>query len=137
MTRLSQISASNPLIAAYERDAPLWLRAFVMKRDGYTCQYCRIAPATELDHAQPWSRGGLTTADNLVAACLPCNREKGERTSEEWQQAKRAELYRAALERMGTRQGRILAAIKASRSQPPARAYLHQSTDLPTALRGL
>ena len=69
------------------RRLPLPLsRRTVLARDLYTCQYCGIEPGrTELtvDHVLPRSRGGLTTWENVVAACGPCNRRKGNRTPEE------------------------------------------------------
>jgi 5-methylcytosine-specific restriction endonuclease McrA len=69
------------------RRLPLPLsRRTVLARDMYTCQYCGGQPGrTELtvDHIVPRSRGGLTTWDNVAAACGPCNRRKGNRTPEE------------------------------------------------------
>lgn len=35
----------------------------------------------EWDHVVPESRGGPTTADNLVVACQPCNRRKGSKVA--------------------------------------------------------
>ena len=34
----------------------------------------------ELDHVVPLSRGGRSSWDNVVAACIPCNSKKGNRT---------------------------------------------------------
>jgi hypothetical protein len=36
-----------------------------------------------LDHVFPRSRGGLSSWENLVAACKSCNRRKADRTPEE------------------------------------------------------
>lgn len=52
-------------------------RAVVLYRDGYLCQICRDAPATEVDHVWPRRMGGTDDLDNLQAACVPCNRQKG------------------------------------------------------------
>ncbi len=55
-------------------------RKNILLRDRNTCQYCgEIFPAAELtlDHVVPRSRGGLSTWENLVACCHPCNRRKG------------------------------------------------------------
>jgi 5-methylcytosine-specific restriction endonuclease McrA len=69
------------------RRLPLPLsRRTVLARDLYTCQYCGVQPGrTELtiDHIVPRSRGGATTWENVVAACGPCNRRKGNRTPHE------------------------------------------------------
>jgi 5-methylcytosine-specific restriction endonuclease McrA len=57
-------------------------RKNILLRDRNTCQYCgRTLPAAELtlDHVLPRSRGGLSTWENLVACCHPCNRRKGNR----------------------------------------------------------
>lgn len=61
-------------------------RRTVLARDNYTCQYCGGQPGkTQLtiDHVVPRSRGGGTTWDNVVAACGPCNRRKGNRTPDQ------------------------------------------------------
>jgi 5-methylcytosine-specific restriction endonuclease McrA len=55
-------------------------RKNILLRDRNTCQYCgTVVPSSELtlDHVVPRSRGGLSTWENLVAACHPCNRRKG------------------------------------------------------------
>ncbi len=69
------------------RRLPLPLsRRTVLARDLYTCQYCGEQPGrTELtlDHVFPRSRGGATTWENVVTACGPCNRRKGNRTPDE------------------------------------------------------
>lgn len=58
-------------------------RQRILQRDG-RCQYCGGAnrPLT-VDHLLPRCRGGATTWDNCVAACLPCNQRKGDRTPQE------------------------------------------------------
>jgi 5-methylcytosine-specific restriction endonuclease McrA len=61
-------------------------RRGVLARDRETCQYCGIQPGRSqltVDHVTPRSRGGLTTWDNVVAACRECNHRKGGRTPEE------------------------------------------------------
>jgi 5-methylcytosine-specific restriction endonuclease McrA len=58
----------------------------VFNRDHYTCQYCgRQTRELTLDHVVPRHRGGQHTWDNIVSACIPCNRRKGGRTPEEAQ----------------------------------------------------
>jgi 5-methylcytosine-specific restriction endonuclease McrA len=48
------------------------------------CAYCGDA-ATERDHVVPLVRGGSHTLDNLVPACGPCNRSKGDKLLSEWE----------------------------------------------------
>lgn len=58
-------------------------RRNVFLRDGHRCQYCDAhLPVSELttDHVIPRSRGGVTSWDNVVTACGPCNRKKANRT---------------------------------------------------------
>ena len=56
-------------------------RRNILKRDGHKCAYCGRAdlPLT-IDHIIPRSKGGDDSWENLVAACLPCNNKKGDRT---------------------------------------------------------
>jgi 5-methylcytosine-specific restriction endonuclease McrA len=59
-------------------------RSEVFSRDHYTCQYCgRQTKELTLDHVVPRRRGGTHAWDNVVSACIPCNRRKGGRTPEE------------------------------------------------------
>ena len=58
------------------------LRHQALTRDAHSCRYCGQA-AHEVDHVLPVSRGGSDAIDNLVAACMRCNRAKGKRTPEE------------------------------------------------------
>ena len=61
------------------------IRQAVIARDGFVCSYCSsevLVP--HLDHVMPWSRGGLSTPDNLVVSCRSCNAAKKDRTPEEW-----------------------------------------------------
>ena len=55
-------------------------------RDGNRCQYCGHSfPTSELslDHIVPRSRGGDTSWENVVCACVACNVRKGGRTPQE------------------------------------------------------
>lgn len=55
---------------------PKALRFAVFERDGFRCRYCgRHAEDTVLhaDHRTPESKGGQTSLDNLVTACVACN----------------------------------------------------------------
>ena len=59
-------------------------RSEVFKRDHYTCQYCsKETHQLTLDHVVPRYRGGQHTWENVVSACVPCNRRKAGRTPQE------------------------------------------------------
>lgn len=61
-------------------------RKLILLRDGHRCMYCgKKFKASELtlDHIFPKSRGGKSTWDNLVAACLVHNQRKANMTPEE------------------------------------------------------
>ena len=57
-------------------------RRTVFARDGSRCQYCG-APAENLDHVIPRSKGGPHTWENVVAACRRCNTRKEDRLPHE------------------------------------------------------
>lgn len=55
-------------------------RRNLVRRDRMTCQYCGRRPGTaelSIDHVMPRSRGGETSWENCVLACVYCNRRKG------------------------------------------------------------
>ena len=61
-------------------------RRNLFARDGNHCQYCgKSFPTSELslDHIVPRSRGGETSWENIVCACVACNVRKGGRTPQE------------------------------------------------------
>ena len=61
-------------------------RRNIYKRDRFQCQYCGTrTPIGELtiDHVLPRARGGRSTWENCVLACLRCNRRKGHRLPSE------------------------------------------------------
>jgi 5-methylcytosine-specific restriction endonuclease McrA len=61
-------------------------RRNLFARDGGKCQYCgKTFPTSELsiDHVVPSCRGGETTWENVVCACVKCNVRKGGRTPDE------------------------------------------------------
>jgi len=63
--------------------APL-TRKTLLSRDEYTCQFCgTTAGPLTVDHVLPRSRGGQTSWENCVTACLRCNHRKGSKTPEE------------------------------------------------------
>jgi len=73
------------------------LKRTVYERSEGKCWYCGrqtfqscsnrfIKSLFTVDHKLPWSRGGFTTLDNLVAACAQCNRDKGDMDVEEFRE---------------------------------------------------
>jgi len=56
----------------------------VLLRDDYTCQYCNLKGERMMtvDHVLPKSKGGPSTWENLVCACMRCNNRKNNRTPE-------------------------------------------------------
>lgn len=61
-------------------------RQNLFARDDFTCQYCLVSMSAKkltIEHIFPRSRGGGTTWENVVAACIPCNQKKEGRTPEE------------------------------------------------------
>ncbi|MGA1761280.1 MAG: HNH endonuclease, partial [Paracoccaceae bacterium] len=46
-------------------------------RDEFCCQYCGAKGDLTFDHVVPRAAGGVTSWENVVAACSPCNLKKG------------------------------------------------------------
>ena len=53
-------------------------RRAVFARDDWTCQYCGSRSNLTVDHVIPRSKGGVSSWENIVASCAPCNRRKGD-----------------------------------------------------------
>jgi 5-methylcytosine-specific restriction endonuclease McrA len=54
-------------------------RRNIFQRDRNTCQYCgKVLPAKDLtlEHIRPVSKGGESSWENVVLACVPCNKRK-------------------------------------------------------------
>ncbi len=49
-------------------------------RDEFCCQYCGARGDLTFDHVVPRARGGITSWENVVAACSTCNLRKGARS---------------------------------------------------------
>lgn len=61
-------------------------RRNIYEHYGYRCCYCGKkfpSPELNLEHVTPRSRGGKTSWDNIVTACIPCNFKKGNKTPHE------------------------------------------------------
>jgi len=77
------------LLVHYDRvpchEAPFTRRNLFL-RDEFTCQYCGRKCQTDhlsIDHVLPRSRGGCTSWENCVLACVGCNARKADRTLKE------------------------------------------------------
>lgn len=56
----------------------------VLRRDNYTCRYCRSTEGElTVDHVVPASLGGSDNPSNLVAACKDCNAGKASTSPDE------------------------------------------------------
>lgn len=59
-------------------------RREIFLRDRHTCQYCgRQLKELTMDHVVPRRQEGNHSWENIVAACIPCNRRKAGRTPTE------------------------------------------------------
>lgn len=93
VVRSERMSLPTPLVirlVAYVRIPHHWRlpvsRRGVLARDLYTCQYCGRQPGRKsltIDHVVPRAQNGPKSWENLVTACMPCNRRKGGRRPEE------------------------------------------------------
>ena len=63
--------------------------ALILERDGPRCVWCArdlgagLVRATT-EHVVPRTKGGPSWLENEVAACSPCNRQRGHRSPAEW-----------------------------------------------------
>lgn len=61
-----------------------WWQNLIQKTACYYCQKPLIRDQVTMDHVVPISRGGRSTAGNLVPACKDCNERKRSLTPIEW-----------------------------------------------------
>ena len=84
--RLALVPPEVILLKTYEGEggrAVVFSRKNLFKRDRYTCQYCGLQPGPEeltVDHVVPRCRGGVSSWENCVLACVECNKRKADRT---------------------------------------------------------
>ncbi len=74
---------ARPLLMAMKRA----MRKLALRDCGQRCVYCASPLDTHnatLDHVMPLARGGAHDPENIVAACGPCNRLKGELLPQEF-----------------------------------------------------
>lgn len=88
VTGVRSVLRVNSILAVVSTDrrADDWARvpglnnARLFRRDAFMCLYCGEALLQRLltrDHVVPVSRGGRDEWENVVTACQPCNRRKG------------------------------------------------------------
>jgi len=66
-------------LAGYE------VREYLLLKWGHACAYCqKTGVPLQVEHIVPKIRGGSNRITNLTLACETCNREKGERTAQEF-----------------------------------------------------
>ena len=94
---------------------PAFTRFNVFLRDGFKCQYCGSPEDLTFDHVLPRRAGGITSWENVVAACAPCNLRKGGRL------CKDADMH----PHLTPRQPTVYELHDIGRRFPPN--YLHQS----------
>lgn len=61
-------------------------RQTLFSRDNHTCAYCGGVfhkDSLTVDHILPRAKGGMTTWENTITACKPCNSKKGDKTLQE------------------------------------------------------
>jgi 5-methylcytosine-specific restriction endonuclease McrA len=59
------------------------------RRDGFKCRYCgRDSVPLTVDHIDLWEDGGISIRVNLVSACRPCNKARGNMPYEVWLKSK-------------------------------------------------
>lgn len=66
----------------FPRYAIKYSRKNIFARDGYRCAYCGKQFKSEdlsIEHIVPRSRGGKSTWENTITACLECNHRKGDK----------------------------------------------------------
>lgn len=76
---LERFTNHKPRLDFMRSTVPPRLRFEILRRDGFRCQYCgATAQETrlEVDHIIPVAKGGTSDPDNLITACMACNRGK-------------------------------------------------------------
>ena len=62
------------------RKTVAFTRVNLFLRDEFSCQYCGSLGDLTFDHIVPRKNGGVTSWENVVAACSSCNLKKGSRS---------------------------------------------------------
>ena len=76
--RIPSVVVLKDFVRPHKRVA--FTRFNLFLRDEFCCQYCGAKGDLTFDHVVPRSRGGITSWENVVAACSPCNLKKANRS---------------------------------------------------------
>jgi hypothetical protein len=99
-----------------------------LDRDGATCVWCArpfdglVRPTTE--HLVPRVKGGPSWAENELAACRRCNRERGHCTPAEWVEECRRRGWQPDLPRVVSALRALQSAVAERGGQRRARPYI-------------
>lgn len=80
-------------------------RHAIYRRDGKRCLWCNGKGKKTLDHFTPRSLGGNDATENLLTACMNCNRKRGNQTALAFACSRRrspAEVLARILDRLTT-----------------------------------
>lgn len=83
VTKLPLVMKLIKLVRMIYRNKVPFSKKNVMIRDGFKCSYCDSKDNLTIDHIIPAAKGGKTSFDNCVCACLSCNNKKRNRTPSE------------------------------------------------------
>lgn len=64
--------------------APKFCRRSILLRDRYRCQYCGkqfVGDDLTFDHVIPRAKGGQTVWENILSACVQCNKDKRDKSA--------------------------------------------------------
>ena len=76
--RIPSVVVLKDYVAPQKRVA--FTRFNLFLRDEFSCQYCGAKGDLTFDHVVPRARGGITSWENVVAACSRCNLKKGSKS---------------------------------------------------------
>ncbi|MGB3689491.1 MAG: HNH endonuclease [Jannaschia helgolandensis] len=76
--RIPSVVVLKDYVAPQRRVA--FTRFNLFLRDEFACQYCGSKGDLTFDHVVPRARGGITSWENVVAACGRCNLRKGSKS---------------------------------------------------------
>ena len=75
---------SKAILRKSQRQIDAVIQWKVFERDDFRCRYCGRRGPLSVDHVILWEEGGASTYENLISACKPCNRDRGNMPYEDW-----------------------------------------------------